>query len=149
MLIELILAAALSGGAQDATEEPSAAQLVLPGATASPDCGGLFGLAGRAFCVTAPLGTIDALSEAYVKDLAAKGWLAADGSQNRVVFVKRRPGGGCAGVQMLAFYDTSKPATPESPGYLALAVVPGDLCAPAASPAPAAEPAQPAQPTPQ
>ena len=38
---------------------------LLPGAELSADCGGLNNLAGRAWCVTAPLGQIGALADAY------------------------------------------------------------------------------------
>jgi hypothetical protein len=109
---------------------------VLPGATLAPDCGNLYGLAGRAFCVSAPLASVGALAEAYIADLGTKGWLPAGGDDNRVVFVRRRDGGGCDGLQMQAFYDTSKPAGPEAPGYLGFGPIPGDVCAaPVAAPA--------------
>jgi hypothetical protein len=52
---------------------------LLPGAQLSPDCGGLNNLAGRAWCVTAPLGQVGALADAYIADLATKNWLAAGG----------------------------------------------------------------------
>lgn len=110
---------------------------LLPGASLSADCGALNNLAGRAWCVTAPLGQIGALAEAYIADLEAKGWLAAGGDDNRVVFIKRREAGGCDGMQMVAFYDTTKTAVAELPGYLGFATVPGDVCA-AQSAAPAA-----------
>ncbi|MBU4238020.1 MAG: hypothetical protein KKD26_02050, partial [Alphaproteobacteria bacterium] len=102
---------------------------LLPGAELSADCGGLNNLAGRAWCVTAPLGQVGALADAYIADLATKGWLAAGGDENRVVFVKRREAGGCDGMQMVAFYDTTKTAVAELPAYLGFAVVPGDVCA--------------------
>ncbi|MEJ6789475.1 hypothetical protein BrevBR_07960 [Brevundimonas sp. BR2-1] len=113
--------------------------LVLPGATLAPDCGGLYNLAGRAFCVSAPLAGIGALAEAYIADLGTKGWLPAGGDDNRVVFVRRRDTGGCDGLQMQAFYDTSGPASPGSLGYLGFGPIPGDVCA--------ASPAAPAGPT--
>ncbi|MEC8456489.1 MAG: hypothetical protein VXZ43_06245, partial [Pseudomonadota bacterium] len=56
---------------------------LLSGAELSPDCGGLNTLAGRAWCVTAPLGQVGALAEAYIADLETKGWLAAGGDENR------------------------------------------------------------------
>jgi hypothetical protein len=117
---------------------------LLPGAQLSPDCGGLNNLAGRAWCVTAPLGQVGALADAYIADLATKNWLAAGGDENRVVLIKRREGGGCDGMQMVAFYDTTKTAVAELPGYLGFAVVPGDVCAQAAAekPAPAGSPQQ-------
>ena len=95
----------------------------------SPDCGGLNNLAGRAWCVTAPLGQVGALADAYIADLATKNWLAAGGDENRVVFIKRREAGGCDGMQMVAFYDTARVAVAELPAYLGFATIPGDVCA--------------------
>jgi len=111
---------------------------ILGVAQPSPDCGNL-AISGRAFCVTAPLASIDALAGAYDAHFTSQGWIAADGAANRVVFVRRRDGGGCDGLQMVAFYDTAKPATADAPGYLGFATVPGNVCAsetPAATPNP-------------
>lgn len=125
--------------AQDSALSPDG--LVLQGATLAPDCGNLYGLAGRAFCVSAPLAGIGTLAEAYIADLGSKGWIAAGGDDNRVVFVRRRDTGGCDGLQMQAFYDTSRPAGPDAIGYLGFGPIPGNVCsdqpAPAATPAPA------------
>ena len=96
-------------------------------AQASPDCGNL-PLSGRASCVTAPLAAMSALGDAYIAHLESEGWLAADGDDNRVIFAKRREGGGCDGLQMVAFYDTARPAGPEVPGYLGFATIPGNIC---------------------
>lgn len=138
-ILSLAAAAALlaaPAAAQDAPATPE--QMVLPGATLAPDCGNLYGLAGRAFCVSAPLAGIGALADAYIADLQTRGWIPAGGEDNRVVFVRRRDGGGCDGLQMQAFYDTSRPAGPEAVGYLGFGPIPGDVCAgqPAAAPAP-------------
>ena len=122
-------AAALQGGPAEVG--------LLPGAELSADCGALNNLAGRAWCVTAQLGQIGALADAYIADLETKGWLAAGGDENRVVFIKRRAAGGCDGMQMVAFYDTTKTAIAELPAYLGFATIPGDVCA-AQSAAPAA-----------
>ena len=100
---------------------------VLPPATEAADCGGL--LRTAAFCVTAQLDQIGALADAYTEHLATLNWLAADGDDNRVIFVRRRDGGGCDGLQMQAFYDTSRPAGPEATGYLGFGPIPGDVCA--------------------
>jgi hypothetical protein len=110
---------------------------ILTGAAAAPDCGNLHNLAGRAFCVTAPLGQMETLAEAYITSLQGLGWIVADGDANRVVFIKRTGAGACDGVQMIAFYDTAKPAVPESPAWLGFATIPGNICAsrPAAAPA--------------
>jgi hypothetical protein len=109
---------------------------VLPPATAAADCGGL--LRTPAFCVTAQLDQIGALADAYSEHLEGLGWLAADGDDNRVIFVRRREAGGCDGLQMVAFYDEAKPAEATAPGFLGFAVIPGDVCtaAPAAPAAP-------------
>ena len=130
-------ALSLSTAVQAQTAAPAQVQpaevALLPGAQLSPDCGGLNNLTGRAWCVTAPLGQVGALADAFIADLATKGWLAAGGDENRVVFVKRREAGGCDGMQMVAFYDTTKTAVAELPAYLGFAVVPGDVCAQAAA----------------
>lgn len=135
-------ALSLSTAVQAQTAAPAQVQpaevALLPGAQLSPDCGGLNNLTGRAWCVTAPLGQVGALADAYIADLATKGWLAAGGDENRVVFVKRREAGGCDGMQMVAFYDTTKTAVAELPAYLGFATVPGDVCAAAAATPPAA-----------
>ncbi|MFN6981160.1 MAG: hypothetical protein ACK4NU_04465 [Brevundimonas sp.] len=131
--------------AQAQTPAPQAAQGqpadvgLLPGGELSADCGGLNNLATRAWCVTAPLGQIGALADAYIADLETKGWLAAGGDENRVVLIKRREAGGCDGMQMVAFYDTTKTAVAELPAYLGFATVPGDVCAQAAAEKPASE----------
>ena len=117
---------------------------VLPGATLDPTCGSLYDMAGKAFCVTAPLASIGALAEAYIAHFESQGWIAAAGDDNRVVFVQRREAGGCDGMQIQAFYDPNRPAGPEVPGYIAMATIPGDVCAaaPAAPAAPATPPVQ-------
>lgn len=128
-IVTMAAAVALIAGTAMAQDAPSPDRLVLPGATLAPDCGDLYGLAGKAFCVSAPLAAIGALADAYVADLGTKGWIAASGEDNRVVFVRRRDGGGCDGLQMQAFYDTSRPAGPNVVGYLGFGPIPGDVCA--------------------
>ena len=102
---------------------------VLANAQVSTDCGNLYQMAGRAYCLTAPLVGIGTLADTYGEHFRSQGWLAAAGEENRVVFVKRRDGGGCDGLQMVAFYDTSRPAGPEAAGYLGFATIPGNVCA--------------------
>ena len=121
-----------------ANAQPTPADLVLPGATAAPDCGPRPELANIAFCVTAPLSAIGGLGDAYIARFQALGWLQAGGDDNRVIFIRRREAGGCDGLQMLAFYDHDKPTTGTEPGYLAFAAVPGDVCASAPSATPQA-----------
>jgi hypothetical protein len=150
-LLAATAALALSTAAQAQMPAPAAPQVgpadvgLLPGAQLSADCGGLNNLAGRAYCVTAQLGQVGALADAYIADLAAKNWLAAGGDENRVVFIKRRESGGCDGMQMVAFYDTSKTAVAELPAYLGFATIPGDVCAAAAATPPAASAGSPQQ----
>lgn len=136
ILIAVSALAALGAGAAAApsataqsTGAPASNTPVLSGATPAPDCGNLYGLAGQAFCVTAPLAAVGGLADAYIAHFEAQGWLVASGENNRVVFIKRREGGGCDGLQMMAFYDTSRPAGPEAEGFLGFATIPGDVCA--------------------
>lgn len=117
------------------TAPPSAATVAIPTdipvlapAVAAPDCGGL--LRAPAFCMTARMDEIGPLAESYLRQLEEKGWIAADGDDNRVVLVKRREGGsGCDGMQMVAFFDTEKPQAAEAPAFLGFATIPGDVCA--------------------
>ncbi|WP_426022236.1 hypothetical protein [Brevundimonas sp. PWP3-1b1] len=146
-----VLSLATAAQAQTPSPAPPAQQGgpadvgLSPGAELSADCGGLNNLAGRAYCVTAQLGQIGALADAYIADLETKGWLAAGGDENRVVLIKRREAGGCDGMQMVAFYDTSKTAVAELPAYLGFATIPGDVCAAAAATPPAAPAGSPPQ----
>ena len=146
-----VLSLATAAQAQTPAPAPAAQQGgpadvgLLPGAELSADCGGLNNLTGRAYCVTAQLGQIGALADAYIADLETKGWLAAGGDENRVVLIKRREAGGCDGMQMVAFYDTSKTAVAELPAYLGFATIPGDVCAAAAATPPAAPAGSPQQ----
>ena len=140
--MKLILTAAAAAllAAPVAAQTTAPETLVLAGATPAPDCGNLYGLAGKAFCVSAPLSGIGALADAYVAEFQSRGWLPAGGDDNRVVFVRRRDGGGCDGLQMQAFYDTSKPVDDSSVGYLGFGAIPGDVCAGQAEPATTPQP---------
>lgn len=141
-IVMMAAAAALLAAPAKAQDAASPENLVLPGATLAPDCGNLYGLAGRAFCVSAPLAGIAALADAYVADLQSKGWIPAGGEDNRVVFVRRRDTGGCDGLQMQAFYDTSRPAGPDAIGYLGFGPIPGNVCSDQPAPLPTPAPAQ-------
>ena len=140
-LMMAAVAALLATPAMAQVPSTSPDATVLPGATLAPDCGNLYGLAGRAFCVSAPLAGIGALAETYIAALQTRGWIPAGGEDNRVVFVRRRATGGCDGQQMLAFYDTSRPVGPDAIGYLGFGSIPGNVCADqpaaAATPVPA------------
>ena len=115
-----------------------------PEATPDPTCGGREGLRQRARCIQTTQGAIGGLADAYNAAFASQGWLAAGGDDNRVVYVKRRPEGGCDGFQMLAFAAETPTEGPAEPAYVALAAIPGDVCAtPPAAPAAPAAPATP------
>ena len=114
----------------------------LPTAVSDPTCGGRIGLAQQAMCVMTTQGAIAGLVDAYSEAFSRQNWLAAGGEDNRVVYVKRRPEGGCDGFQMLAFADEARVPGPAEAAYLAFAAIPGDVCAaqpaaPLATPAPA------------
>lgn len=97
-----------------------------PGVSADPTCGGRAPLAGIAFCYAMTQAAVEGVVEVYNADFARQGWLAADGADNRVVFVRRKEGGGCDAFQLLAFPGPT--AGPTAPAYVALATVPGDPC---------------------
>lgn len=116
------IAAAYS--AQDvAPPAETTTQLTLPlveGAAASPDCGGLYDLAGSAHCMTTPLSRLPAVANVYMGALPQAGWEHIDGGDNEVLFQHRRPDDQCDFLVMFAFYDVELPeeALSEAPGYL-------------------------------
>lgn len=136
MLISLLAAAALFT-AQDAPVATAPAVIpqaaiptdipVLEPAVLASDCGGL--LRSAAFCITARMDQIGPLADTYLEQLAQKNWLAADGDDNRVILIKRREGGGCDGLQMVAFFDPASQQNAEDPAFLGFAYIPGDVCA--------------------
>ena len=123
--LALLAAQAAPSAAGPVSIAPTDIEVKAP-AVASPNCGGL--LSTPAFCVTARMDQLGDIADAYVEDLKAKGWIPADGDDNRIILIKRREGGGCDGMQMVAFFDTSKPQVAEEPAYLAFALIPGNVC---------------------
>ena len=123
--LALLAAQAAPSAAGPVSIAPTDIEVKAP-AVASPNCGGL--LSTPAFCVTARMDQLGDIADAYVEDLKAKGWIPADGDDNRVILIKRREGGGCDGMQMVAFYDTAKPQVAEEPAYLGFALIPGNIC---------------------
>lgn len=114
-----VLSAPVAG--QDARLfRPFNAPVIAP-AAAAPDCEGETAFAG-ATCLAAPAGQTDALLQAYADRLYTLSWIEVDGSDRRRAFVRRRDGGGCDGLQMLAVErgDTV---------LLVFATTPGDACA--------------------
>ena len=127
--------------AQQAAPAPLQVEIPeLPTAVGDPTCGGRIGLAQQATCVMTTQGAIGALVDAYSEAFSRQQWLPAGGEDNRVVYVRRREGGGCDGFQMMAFSDPARVPGPAEPAWLAFAAIPGDVCA--------AQPAAPATPAP-
>ena len=146
-LILAAMAALVAGPALAQTPTPLSVEIPeLERVTADPTCGGKSALAQQAFCVTTTQAGIGAVVDAYSAAFSQQGWLAAGGDDNLIVYVKRKPDGGCDGFQMLAFADESRLAAPGAPAWLAFATIPGNVCAaPAATPAPMAGPPAPGQ----
>ena len=124
--LALMAAQAAPSAAGPVSIAPTDIEVKAP-AVASADCGGL--LSAPAFCVTARMDQLGGVADAYIEDFKGKGWIPADGDDNRVILIKRREGGGCDGMQMVAFFDTAKPQTAEAPAYLGFALIPGNVCA--------------------
>ena len=135
MIATFVLAAALL---QTAPALPVALPTVA-NTQADVTCGGRASMAAIATCVATTQATAEAAMEAYNADFERQGWLAADGRDNRIVYVRRKEGGGCDAFQVLAFAGQNT-ADPAGPAWLAFATVPGDVCA--ATPAAPVTPAQ-------
>jgi hypothetical protein len=132
--------AALSAGSALAQEAaapqaggPATGIPVLGGATASPECGNLNGLNGKAFCVTTPLSNMQTVGEAYMGHLAEQGWEPVLTEASYLVFVRQAAPGRCEGLQMIAFFDDSQPESATTPGYLGFGSIPAIPCAPQAA----------------
>ena len=142
-IVMMAAAATLLAAPAIARQVPAPLQVEIPevaAAASDPTCGGKPALAQQALCVSTTQAGIEALVDVYSAAFAQQGWLAAGGGENRVVYVKRRPAGGCDGFQMMAFADDTRPAAPAATAWLAFAAIPGDVCAApaaAATPAPA------------
>jgi hypothetical protein len=121
--------AAVPAFAQDAAapagpQTPDALRLpLIEGVTASPDCGGLYNLAGRAQCMTAPLSRIGEAAEVYTGALLQTGWNGVGGGPNQVLF-QRPSEDGCDVLEMITFYDFDLPEDQlaTAPGYIAFAM---------------------------
>ena len=113
---------------------------LIEGVTASPDCGGLYDMAERAQCMTAPLPRIGEVAEVYTGAMLQTGWNGAGGGPNLLLF-QRPSEGGCDVLEMITFYDFDLPEEqlPTAPGYIALAL---NLDAPCIEPAEAAAPSE-------
>ena len=111
--------------------------LVIPelqGTIADPTCGGRSSIAQQAFCVSTTQAAMEGIVDQYNSAFQQQGWVAAGGENNRIIYVKRKDGGGCLAFQLLAFADETRPAAPGAPGYFAFANIPGDICISQAAP---------------
>ena len=125
MLI-LSLAVALLVAPQDAP--PADAPRFLPAdvpviapATSDPGCDGDEVFQG-ATCLLVPSDQIDTVVQAYVDQLYVRSWLDAGGEGRFRIFIRRREGGGCDGMQMLALDRGAR-------GLVLFSAVPGNACA--------------------
>ena len=118
---------------QAQTTAPAIApRMILPeieGTVIDPTCGGASNVARIATCVASTQAGLQGLADRYMTAFEAQGWLAAGGEDNRMVFVRRRDGGGCDGFQVQAFTDETRLPNPAEPAFLAFAVIPGNVCA--------------------
>ena len=101
----------------------------MPGVIVDPSCGGRAFIASIATCVVSTQDGLQAVADRYTAVFEGQGWLQAYGTDNRMIFIKRREGGGCDGFQVQAFTDDTVPAGPAVPAYIAFATIPGDVCA--------------------
>lgn len=127
-------------GAAAAQAQPTPApggEVGLPlvaGAEFDESCGPRPQYQSRAICVRASLAAMEPVAATYVSHFQTLGWQVVGGEENGVVFARRRPdGGGCDGLEMVAFYDETRPIAPASQAWLAFAPIPGDVCAGAAA----------------
>ena len=120
---------------------PMALPVVLPpveGTQPDPSCGGRQAMTTFATCLSTTQAAAEGAMQALNADFERQGWLPADGRDNRIVYVRRKDGGGCDAFQVLAFAAQQIP-DPAGSAYLAFAVVPGDVCAAPVAPVAAAQ----------
>lgn len=118
--------------AAPAPAAPSAQTVELPevpGATADPTCGGRAEMARIAFCISSTQAGMQSVADAYTAEFTRQGWLVGAGDANLIVYVRRKPAGGCEAFQMQAFANDDRVPAPGAPAYLAFATIPGDVCA--------------------
>ncbi len=143
MMLTLLISGLLMQAAPVAVERtPLNVEVpTVEGVTSDPTCGGREAMAAIATCFATTQAAAEGVADTWNTAFMAQGWLPADGRENRVVYVRRKDGGGCDAVQLLAFAQNMRTPDPAAPAYLALANVPGDVCAtgPAAPQGPPAQ----------
>lgn len=113
------------------TTQPAPLDVVVPevnGVTADPTCGGRAEIARQAFCVATTQAGAESVVSAFTAAFEQQGWVAADGRENVIVYVKRKPDGGCDAFQLIAFADDQRAPAPAAPAYIGMATIPGDIC---------------------
>lgn len=116
MLTAIMMAAAIQAAPGYGLTPPAGAQ-------AEPRCAGLRVFVA-AWCVSAPRDQGPAVTDALIAQARGQGWILADRGINRAVFVKRRPRGGCDGLQMM----TVDQGQAIGRAVIGVSSVPGDLC---------------------
>jgi len=100
----------------------------IAGLSSDTTCGGRAALVSQAFCLATTQAAVESTVTQMSEAFAQQGWLAADGRENLIVFVKRKPEGGCDSSQMVPSSDEPRQPAPPAPAYLALATTPVDIC---------------------
>lgn len=121
----------------------SAAAQTAPGATVDlplvagmefdDSCGPRPQYQGKAVCVRGNLASIEPAAGAYIGHFTGQGWQVVGGEANGVIFARKRADDGCDGLEMVAYYDESRPVAPATLAWLAFAPIPGNVCAGAAA----------------
>jgi hypothetical protein len=128
-IVAAVAALASPALAQGAAQTPAAPTPdsfrlpLIPGISASPDCGGLYELAERFQCMTGELPIIADAAEVYISAVLQSGWEALGGAANQAVF-QRRSEGGCDVLELITFYDFDLPEDQlaGAPGYIGMAM---------------------------
>lgn len=131
MIVSAIFAAALIGQTPPAAVQGAPLDVQLPaveGLSADPTCGGREAMVAIATCFATTQAGIENVVDVWNAAFAQQGWLAADGQDNRILYIRRKDGGGCDAFQILAFADNMQSMAPAAPAYLALAAIPSDIC---------------------
>ena len=108
---------------------PAAAR-ALPlaeGVTEALDCGGV-ALATPSVCLQTTFLNLQPAFDAYAEFLGQQGWVGVGAIENGLVLSRPREGGGCDGMQLVAFIATQQVPTASTPAYLAFSPIPGDIC---------------------
>jgi hypothetical protein len=121
------------GAAAQSTAAPEVDLPLVAGMEVDDTCGPRPQYQGKAVCVRGNLAAIEPVAGTYIGHFTGQGWQVVGGEANGVIFARARAGGGCDGLEMVAFYDESRPVAPATQAWLAFAPIPGDVCPGAAA----------------